>query len=183
MGKFLVPVIASILILSTFAFISPIDDAYAKNNKVTICHIPSGNPENAHTIAVSENAVAAHLTHGDFVGTCEDGPDCVNYPDQEACPKESILLVHAFLNWPVYGAPASGAICKVSPVGSPELIIMEFVLDENGNAEVSVPSEYTQVTINCESQIGGFYYLGVGGGTLNPEEPTSIIFILRVQNV
>jgi hypothetical protein len=41
--------------------------------KVTICHIPPGNPENRHTITVGAPAVEAHVTqHGDFVGACED---------------------------------------------------------------------------------------------------------------
>jgi len=38
--------------------------------KTTICHIPPGNPANAHTICVGNAAVPAHLDHGDFVGTC-----------------------------------------------------------------------------------------------------------------
>jgi hypothetical protein len=42
-----------------------------KNEKVTICHIPPGNPDNAHTIRVSENAVDAHLAHGDTLGECQ----------------------------------------------------------------------------------------------------------------
>jgi hypothetical protein len=41
--------------------------------KVDVCHIPPGNPDNAHTINVSVNAVPAHLAHGDFVGSCEGG--------------------------------------------------------------------------------------------------------------
>lgn len=39
-------------------------------DKVTICHIPPGNPENPQTITVSENAVSAHLAHGDTLGPC-----------------------------------------------------------------------------------------------------------------
>lgn len=42
------------------------------NDKVTICHIPPGNPDNAHTIRVSENAVDAHLDHGDTLGKCKE---------------------------------------------------------------------------------------------------------------
>ena len=38
--------------------------------KTTVCHIPPGNPANAHTICVGNAAVPAHLDHGDFVGTC-----------------------------------------------------------------------------------------------------------------
>ncbi|NDC37032.1 MAG: hypothetical protein EBZ48_03150 [Proteobacteria bacterium] len=46
--------------------------------KVTICHIPPGNPANAQTIQVSPDAVAAHLAHGDILGPCP--VDCVGAP-------------------------------------------------------------------------------------------------------
>ena len=41
--------------------------------KVTICHIPPGNPGNAQTITVGEPAVAAHIAeHGDTIGPCAE---------------------------------------------------------------------------------------------------------------
>lgn len=43
------------------------------NDKVDICHIPPGNPANAHTINVSVNAIPAHLAHGDTLGECGSG--------------------------------------------------------------------------------------------------------------
>jgi hypothetical protein len=40
--------------------------------KVTICHIPPGNPENRHTITIGASAVAAHVAeHGDEIGPCQ----------------------------------------------------------------------------------------------------------------
>jgi uncharacterized membrane protein YgcG len=43
----------------------------ADTSKTTVCHIPPGNPANAHTICIGNAAVAKHLEkHGDFVGTC-----------------------------------------------------------------------------------------------------------------
>ena len=44
--------------------------------KVTICHLPPGNPENVQLITVGEPAVAAHVeNHGDAV--CAEGnSDC-----------------------------------------------------------------------------------------------------------
>ncbi len=39
--------------------------------KVVICHIPPGNPDNYQTINVSENALSAHLAHGDLGGPCD----------------------------------------------------------------------------------------------------------------
>jgi len=44
------------------------DDQYG--GKVVICHIPPGNPGNAHTIMVGQAAVPAHLAHGDHLGAC-----------------------------------------------------------------------------------------------------------------
>ncbi len=36
----------------------------------TLCHIPPGNPNNAHTITVGLAAALAHLNHGDTLGPC-----------------------------------------------------------------------------------------------------------------
>ena len=43
--------------------------------KVTICHYPPGNPDNAHEIRVGESAVEHHiLEHGDDIGPCQPNP-------------------------------------------------------------------------------------------------------------
>ena len=46
--------------------------------KTTICHIPPGNPANAHTICVGNAAVPAHVAnHGDPVGApCPNETPC-----------------------------------------------------------------------------------------------------------
>jgi hypothetical protein len=45
--------------------------------KTTICHIPPGNPDNAHTLCVGNSAVPAHLQHhGDSLGECASEPPC-----------------------------------------------------------------------------------------------------------
>lgn len=44
------------------------------DGKVDICHIPPGNPDNAHVINVSVHAIPAHLAHGDTLGECGGGP-------------------------------------------------------------------------------------------------------------
>ena len=43
------------------------ESASAGEPQVTICHVPPGNPANAHRITVGESAVSAHLAHGDLV--------------------------------------------------------------------------------------------------------------------
>lgn len=40
------------------------------NGKVAICHLPPGNPGNTQNLNVSENAIKAHLAHGDWIGAC-----------------------------------------------------------------------------------------------------------------
>jgi hypothetical protein len=48
------------------------DSAQGASAKVEVCHIPPGNPANAHTITVGAPAVSAHLDHGDVLGACKD---------------------------------------------------------------------------------------------------------------
>lgn len=42
------------------------------DHKVSVCHVPPGNPANAHVIYVGSPAVEAHLRHGDNVVDCDD---------------------------------------------------------------------------------------------------------------
>lgn len=46
--------------------------------KTTICHVPPGNPANAHTLCIGNPAVPHHLKnhHGDYVGPCHDEVAC-----------------------------------------------------------------------------------------------------------
>lgn len=54
----------TIVITSGFQGIAATGDTFA------ICHIPPGNPQNAHTLTISENAWPAHQKHGDTIGSC-----------------------------------------------------------------------------------------------------------------
>lgn len=51
------------------------EDEDTRPQRVTICHIPPGNPSKAHTITVSSAALEAHLAHGDVRGPCENDFD------------------------------------------------------------------------------------------------------------
>ncbi len=63
--------------------------AVAQGAKVDVCHIPPGNPDNTHTITISENALGVHLDHGDSVGACDSeqtaGVRESGYPSESAC--------------------------------------------------------------------------------------------------
>ena len=70
-------------------FVQVIDVHCGNNgNKVLVCHIPPGNPSNAHTICISENGVPAHLAHGCHLGPCDMDNDSLN-----ATPAQLQLLV------------------------------------------------------------------------------------------
>jgi hypothetical protein len=84
---------AAALLLSVVLLTAGVASA---GKKVTICHVPRGNPANAHTISVCEAAVSAHLHHGDVLGTCPrhcEGPGCcsssADCDDGNACTVDS----------------------------------------------------------------------------------------------
>jgi hypothetical protein len=56
------------LLLALVALLSLGAPAWAA--QVKICHVPPGDPGNFHTITVSDNALQAHLAHGDLAGEC-----------------------------------------------------------------------------------------------------------------
>ena len=67
-----------IVAIAMLAFVT-LSVADSPHVAVTICHIPPGNPANAHEITVDNDAVPAHLAHGDNLGQCGgdgdgDGP-------------------------------------------------------------------------------------------------------------
>jgi hypothetical protein len=46
--------------------------------KITLCHVPPGNPSKSHSISIASPSVSAHLAHGDYLGTCDDSDDDTN---------------------------------------------------------------------------------------------------------
>jgi bacillolysin len=49
-----------------------------KLDKVEICHLPPGNPNNRQTLCVAMSAVATHLAHGDSLGACGTNRNCTD---------------------------------------------------------------------------------------------------------
>lgn len=68
MSKIRIPVVF-ILLLSLFSLFASTGKTDG-DDKITICHIPPGNPDNPQTIVISESALEAHLAHGDTIGPC-----------------------------------------------------------------------------------------------------------------
>jgi hypothetical protein len=65
--KWITVLIPAVLLFGITSFASP---AAAGSAKVEVCHFPPGNPDNFHTITISEKAFSAHLAHGDLGGAC-----------------------------------------------------------------------------------------------------------------
>ena len=121
----------AVLLLGPAWLASP---AFAARDKVTICHLPPGNQNNPQTITVSENAVPAHLAHGDTAGACasgcqldsecDDGNMCtsdacladgcanvvVNCDDGNVCTLDSCEVDQGCRNLPNNGAPCDDGI-------------------------------------------------------------------------
>jgi outer membrane biosynthesis protein TonB len=64
--------------------------------KTTICHVPPGNPGNAHTITISDNALKAHLGDneqglhgGDYRGECR--PVSTPVPSAEPTAEPTVI--------------------------------------------------------------------------------------------
>jgi len=55
------------------------DNKSSDDKKVTLCHSLPGNPDKFQTLSVAQEAVAAHLDHGDLLGACPavETPDSV----------------------------------------------------------------------------------------------------------
>lgn len=60
--------------------------SWYQSGKITICHVPPGNPGNRHTIEVSANALQAHLDHGDYIGECKSEGDGIIKEEGVAYP-------------------------------------------------------------------------------------------------
>ncbi|MBW8049089.1 MAG: hypothetical protein FVQ77_01865 [Cytophagales bacterium] len=88
-------------------------------NKVLICHIPPGNPDNPQTICISSNAVPAHLTnHGDYLGQCVDS---------------------TFTDTTNFKAKFSAMLLKIYPNPFKHTTTIEYCLpEETQNAEIRV---------------------------------------------
>lgn len=46
----------------------------AKEEKITICHVPLGNTDLKHNLTIGKSALEAHLAHSDAIGACPQEP-------------------------------------------------------------------------------------------------------------
>lgn len=73
--------------------------------KTTICHVPPGNPMNAHTLSVGTPSVEAHLAHGDYLGTCKLVLECTTEPPPPPAPPPPVPPAEPVPTEPVSSEP------------------------------------------------------------------------------
>lgn len=97
---------ACLLTLALLAFSRPAPG----EKRVTLCHLPPGNPDRPQTIVVAEAAVPAHVAHGDAVGACV--PACPeSCDDGNLCTSDSCGADGTCLNVPI--SCDDGSVCTL----------------------------------------------------------------------
>ncbi len=64
--------LTSVIALTLTAGLSFAKGPKPKPGKVEVCHVPPGNPFNAHMIVIAGYAFESHMTHGDTEGPCPE---------------------------------------------------------------------------------------------------------------
>ncbi|HYD21897.1 MAG TPA: T9SS type A sorting domain-containing protein [Flavipsychrobacter sp.] len=135
----------------------PAQVAPTEGKKVAVCHIPPGNPGNAHVIYVSVNAVPAHLAHGDNLGGCCNIGPGISF--RTANNQETELeLEHAHSEFNVYPNPTTGIVKIDLPLA--EQVELE-ISDLTGRVieRRTVAGATQQVVVDLSSYVNGIYLL------------------------
>lgn len=128
---------------------------YAGNSsvaKVSICHIPPGNPNNPQQLCISANAVADHLAHGCKLGDCSGR-------FQESDPVGSDIQLN------IYPNPATVPTVNVELISTSAEICDLRVYDMQGRVVMELkellldPSESRKISFNIEEYERGYYFI------------------------
>ena len=139
--------------------------------KVEMCQIPPGNPNNAHTICVDENAVPAHLAIGCTLGACGELDNC-NYLSGMAvqgAAAQKLEAMNPTLALTAYPNPTlTATTVSVTPVDKGEYTIV--LTDMTGRVIANIYngfiSDYENRTfeVDMTTLTGGVYVVNVIGG-------------------
>ena len=133
------------------------DGDHGKKDKITICHIPPGNPDNAHTISVSGNAKNAHSAHGDTMGECPIINDDDNQDDDGQDNPTTITLTKQVTN-DNQGTAVAGDF---------EISVNGTIVLSGSTTEVA-PGELFAIN---EAAVDGYEFVEITG---DPECPTNL---------
>lgn len=135
------------------------------DDKIEICHIPPGNPNNPQTITIAKSALAAHLSHGDHKDECDD--DDEDDDDNNGGGKTVVPPTITIVN-NVASDPQPFTITVSPIVGVPVVITpttTKYTVDSHTKVTIS-GSEDRQILItgdgNCPENNGGFVNIESG---------------------
>ena len=135
------------------------------SQKVYLCHLPSGNPNNLQTLAISINAVAGHLTNhpGDHLGSCNQTCEVSQAITARKVIEEKTITSYEGLSFNVYPSPNNGKfVIDISTTEKGELKLA--VIDMMGrivyrqNQKISGPEN---IPVNLEDEPQGLYLVKV----------------------
>ncbi len=125
---------------------------YAGNSnvaKVQICHIPPGNNQNPQTICVDASAVASHLAHGDYLGSCGTVASCSSSNSRAITAQENAQMKQDGINYLVYPNPANNDLN------------IEFTFVENGTGKIEITDVTGRIILSTPA------YSGIEGETIS----------------
>lgn len=81
-------------------------------DKVDICHLPPGNPENAQTISIAASTLATHLAHGDKEGECPSTASTATLTPAATAPPATPSPPPASTAPPATPSPSTAPVAK-----------------------------------------------------------------------
>jgi PKD repeat protein len=135
------------------------------NNKVYLCHVPPGNPNNPQTLSISVNAVPAHIPGhvGDHLGKCSQSCDNLEY---KTGGEEGELIVTDGVSFEtiVYPNPFSSDFTVTVETESLEPIQMK-IYDLTGRMMMEVKDVASNAPVKVSNDLkDGFYMLQIHQG-------------------
>lgn len=130
--------------------------AVCDTHKVEICHIPLGNPSNMHTICVAQEAVSAHLAHGDILGPCANGNRTA--PEGQIFAVPNPFFIESNIEFTLY---------KQGPARIEIMDLNGMIIKVLNQIDAESHTPY-QVRFTPENLRGGIYLARVVSGNLPP---------------
>ena len=130
----------------------------SKKPKVYICHIPPGNPANAHTICVSPNAVQAHLDHGCMLG------ECVSCSEEEEGSNARIEGEKTLKGMTLYPNPAIGNISllfETNRASSMNILVSDAMGKTMHRQDEEAVKGANEIRLDVGHWLNGIYFIRV----------------------